>query len=488
MISKLHVFLFIPLFLFLSISPLNADTSNDATHTLTDIIVNNDISKGWVSFEFNSLDGQSPIRRTEQRFPDRIIISLLDTKLGGDLRNGLFYENLFCVTERGINRLVVRQLDDPPKVRMTLYLNHKLDSFVESMNDTVATLRLFSDDMPLDYAAPMLASIDGLTTPADELDELIYKKVHEDLKSSGSDIDKQIDSLQKYILRSNASQNTMTLSEPVSKYRIQAGDLLDIFITDEPEFRTSAKVRPDGYITYQLLGDVVAEGLTPTELSMILKSRLMSDYFNYEIVLTVSVVDYVPSRVFLIGGIPQAGPIKYVKGMTVLDTLGHFEYKSLDLANVAIIRKGIGRIEINIEEILMGDIDQNVELLPNDYILVPPVEYVRVMVFGKVRLPGLYNVLDDSRVLDAVAIAGGFANRCDIRNVFVLREHGDAFERIEIDLRQFKEEIDDTQNIFLQDRDIIFIPEVDRMDWDKILKTLQQSSMVFYDFRRTLDY
>jgi protein involved in polysaccharide export with SLBB domain len=97
-------------------------------------------------------------------------------------------------------------------------------------------------------------------------------------------------------------------------------------------------------------------------------------------------------------------------------------------------------------------------------------------------------VQDDSRILDAVASAGGFANRCDIRHIFVLREHGDSFERIELDLRQFKEEVDETQNIFLQDRDIIFIPEVGRVDWDKVLQTLQQSSMVFYDFRRTLDY
>lgn len=491
MIIRRLAFLFIPLFLFLLISPLNADTQKNATHTLTDIVVNNDVSKGWVSFEFDSIDGHSPIRRTEQKFPNRIIISLLDTKLGGDLRNGLFYENLFAIQDRGISKLIVRQITDPPSIRMTLHLNQKLDSFVESMNDTVATLRLFSEDMPFDYAAPMLASKDGLTTPADELDQLIYNEVHKNLTKSGSDIDKQINSLEKYINRSNQkiTQETNLLNETVSKYRIQAGDSLDIFITDEPDFRTAAKVRPDGYFTYPLLGDVIAEGLTPNELAMILKSRLMSEYFKYEIVLTVAVVDYVPSKVYLIGGIAQAGPIKYTKGMTVLDTLGHFDYTSLDLANVAIIRKGAGRIEINIDEILKGDISQNIELLPNDYILVPPIDYVRVMVFGKVKQPGLYKVQDDSRALDAIASAGGFANRCDIRNVFILREIGDnEFQRIEIDLRLFKEEVDDTQNLFLQDRDIIFIPEVGRMDWDKVLTTLQKSSLVFYDFRRTLEY
>lgn len=488
MMMKPQCFLFMALFVFLWVLPLSAETSNNAKHTLTNIIVNNDVSKGWVSFEFDSSDGKPPIRRIEQQFPDRIIITLPDTKLGGDLRNGLFYEKLFCSTDRGINRLIVKQLSDPPGIRMTLYLNQDLDSFIESLNNTVATLRLVSDDMPLDYAAPILASEDGITSPSDELDELIFRKVHEDLKSSGPDIDKQINTLEQYIHYSNTSQQEIISSEPVSKYRIQSGDSLEIFITDEPDFRASVKVRPDGYITYQLLGDVIAEGLTPYELSMILKSRLMGAYFNYEIALTVSVIDYVPSRVYLIGGTPQPGPIEYTKGMTVLDTLGHFEYQNLDLSNVAVIRKGEGRIPVNVEEILKGDIDQNIELLPNDYILVPPIDFVRVMVFGKVRLPGLYNVQDDARIFDAVAVAGGFANRCDIRHIFVLREHGDSFERIELDLRQFKDEVDETQNIALQDRDIIFIPEVGRVDWDNVLRTLQQSSMVFYDFRRTLDY
>ncbi|MFH1514220.1 MAG: hypothetical protein ABIG42_02040, partial [bacterium] len=187
MIRKPHIILLIPLFLVLFSLPLKADNSNVASHTLKDIVVNNNSSEGWVSFEFDSSSNKPLIRQTRQLFPDRIIITLWDTKLGADLRNGLFYENLFSVSKRGIAKLIVRQISDPPSVRLTLYLAENLNSFIENLNPTIATLRLTSDDIQKEYSAPLIADKDGLRSPADELDELIYRKVHQDLKSSGPD-------------------------------------------------------------------------------------------------------------------------------------------------------------------------------------------------------------------------------------------------------------------------------------------------------------
>lgn len=487
MIRKSRIFIIIPLFLMLFALPLKAGNSPVASHILMDINVNNDPSKGWVSFEFDANQEKPLIRQARQLFPDRIIITLWDTKLDPDLRNGLFYENLFSVSKRGIAKLNVRQISDPPSVRLTLYLAQNLNSYIENLNPTIATLHLTSDDLEGVYSAPLIADKDLLKSPADELDELIYRKVHQDLNLSGSDIDMQLNTLEAMIEKSTAEMNTGQESQGKSKYRIQSGDSLDIYIIDEPDFRAAAKVRPDGYITYPILGDVIAEGLTPSELAMVLKSRLMDRYFNYEIALTVNVVDYVPAKVYLIGASPQAGPVQYTKGMTVLDMLGKFDPEELDLEKVAVIRKGEGRIEVDLNAILMGDIEQNIELLPRDYIFVPQKEVFRAMVFGKVRQPGMFKIPDDAKVMDAIGLAGGFAARCDIRHIFILREHGDDYERIELDLRQFKEDIDETQNVLLQDRDIIFVPEVGRPDWDRVLNTLQQSSIIFYDFRRTLD-
>ena len=50
------------------------------------------------------------------------------------------------------------------------------------------------------------------------------------------------------------------------QYRIRAGDELDIKFFYTPELNETASVRPDGFISLQLLDDVRVAGLTPAEL------------------------------------------------------------------------------------------------------------------------------------------------------------------------------------------------------------------------------
>jgi polysaccharide export outer membrane protein len=487
---KPQIILFCATFMILLMVPSAGDPGRVAQNVLTDIMVNNDPQSGWVSFEFDSSTVKPPIRRVEQKFPDRLIITLPDTRIGGDLRDGLFYEKLFCADSRDIVKLIVNQIDDPPSVRLTLFLNQPLNSYVEDFGEKIATLHLTSETVPLeDVPLRLVANADSTTMPAEDIDELIRKKVHEDLPAIGGDIDQQMKTVEEIMTLGKQNPDFQQMqSEPSTKYRIQAGDKLIITVLSEPDFTATVAVRPDGYITYTLLGDVVAEGLTPTELAMILKNRLMPMYFNYEITLTVSVIDYTPTNIYLIGNIPAAGPVIYRKGMTILDVMSNFDREKVDITDVSIIRKGIGKIPVNLDAVLKGDIDQNIELLPHDYVLFPSKDLIRVMVFGKVRQPGMFKVQNDSRVYDAIASAGGYTDRCNIKSIFILRENGENTERLQVDLRKFHEVLDTSQNVLLQDRDIIFVPETSRTDWQKVLDTLQQSSMTFYDWRRTLDF
>ena len=487
---KPQIVLFCAIFMILLMVPSVADPGRTAQNVLTDIMVNNDPQSGWVSFEFDSASAKPPIRRVEQKFPDRLIITLPDTRIGGDLREGLFYEKLFCADSREIVKLVVNQIDDPPSVRLTLFLSQPLNSYIEDFGEKIATLHLTSGTIPPDdVPLRLVADANGTVMSADDIDELIRKKVHEDLPAIGGDIDQQMKAVEEIVTLGKQSPDYQQMQpESTTKYRIQAGDRLVVTVLSEPDFTATVAVRPDGYITYTLLGDVIAEGLTPTELAMILKNRLMPMYFNYEITLTVSVIDYTPSNVYLIGNVPQAGPVIYRKGMTILDVIGNFDREKVDITDVSVIRKGVGTIPVNLDAVLKGDIDQNIELLPHDYILFPSRDLIRVMVFGKVRQPGMFKVQNDSRVYDAIASAGGYTDRCNIKSIFILRENGDNTERLQVDLRKFHEELDISQNIQLQDRDIIFVPETSRTDWQKVLDLLQESSMALYDWRRTLDF
>jgi len=477
-ISMIFLFMALPIF------PIYADNAIGDVHKLTNIIINNDVSNGSISLEFADEDNVPEIQKIDQNFPERVLMVLPNSIISGDLRPGLFYQTLYTTTDYGIKKLYLSQFQNPPTVIVTLYLEKELFSKVENMNEHVAVLHISDQEIQERYGGKLIASEEGLKSPADRLDEIISTKVNEKLKAVSGDIDQQIKLLEETLddLKRISLEKPSVSTKQGDRYRIQVGDKLDISIVGEPDFQRNVIVRPDGFISYPLLGDVVAEGLTPEELAMILKSRLMKAYFNYDLALSVTVIEYMPSQVYLLGNFAQAGPVEFRKGMTLLDILGRFDRNEVDLNNVSVIRKGKGKYDVNLTDVLKGDIEQNIELMPNDYIVLTSNEYVRIMVMGKVRLPGLYKIRSDSRIYDAIASAGGVSDRCDIRHVLILREKDGVPEKMEVNLRKFTEELDISQNLLLSDRDIIFVPEIDRVDWDRVLTVLQRAGSVIYDY------
>src|SRR6185312_5744135 len=64
--------------------------------------------------------------------------------------------------------------------------------------------------------------------------------------------------------------------EAVANYHIGVDDQLQITVWQNPELSVSVPVRPDGKITVPLIGDVLAGGQTPTEVSGEIQEKLKS--------------------------------------------------------------------------------------------------------------------------------------------------------------------------------------------------------------------
>ena len=60
----------------------------------------------------------------------------------------------------------------------------------------------------------------------------------------------------------------------VDTYRIAVSDQLAINVWKNPELSVSSPVRPDGRVSMPLIGDVMAAGRTPEELSQIIENEL----------------------------------------------------------------------------------------------------------------------------------------------------------------------------------------------------------------------
>lgn len=115
-----------------------------------------------------------------------------------------------------------------------------------------------------------------------------------------------------------------------------------------------------------------------------------------------------------------------------------------------------------------GNMEANLVLQPGDLIVVPE-EGSRVAVLGFVNKPGAYPIKEGDRVLDALVLAGGNAERGDVGNVSLIRQTGGPQPQIvRLDLRRAMQG-DMNQNPVLQDRDVVYVAEVGTPDPQKVL-------------------
>ena len=87
--------------------------------------------------------------------------------------------------------------------------------------------------------------------------------------------------------------------ERVLRYRLRAGDVLDLTFPFTPEFDQKVSIQPDGYITLRGVGDVRAEGQTIPELTRALQTAYTK--ILHDPVISVDLKDF-EKPYFIVGG------------------------------------------------------------------------------------------------------------------------------------------------------------------------------------------
>ncbi len=160
-----------------------------------------------------------------------------------------------------------------------------------------------------------------------------------------------------------------------SPYLIGPSDVLDIYVWKEPELTREVIVMPDGRITYPLIGQLMAQGMTVAELRDRITEKLNTYVTTPEV--TVIVKQTLSQRIYVIGKVNGPGPYSLEPNMTVLQALaaagGFAEWA--DEKNVLIVRRegrNENQMHFNYKDYISGkNMAQNILLRPNDTIVVP---------------------------------------------------------------------------------------------------------------------
>jgi polysaccharide export outer membrane protein len=162
------------------------------------------------------------------------------------------------------------------------------------------------------------------------------------------------------------------------EYHIQPMDVLTISVHGQPDMTTKTRVTTDGYISFPLLGKVMAGGQTVQDLEGSLKAALEKSYLVSAQVL-VFIEQYHPRKVSLVGEVMKPGKydLPEEKEITLLEAIalaGGFT-KDASIGSIKIMRKENGKqviIKVNVRDITVnGRKDKDIVLQPDDAIVVP---------------------------------------------------------------------------------------------------------------------
>lgn len=159
------------------------------------------------------------------------------------------------------------------------------------------------------------------------------------------------------------------------EYKIGPQDVLKIDVWKEDQLTRTVPVRPDGKITLPLINDVQASGLTPLELSTVLRDSLKKFINEPQVTVTVSEIN--SRRIYVTGEVVRAGAFALLPHMTVLQALsvcGGFTQFARE-KNIYVLRTVNGaqeKLPFNYRDTVNGKKpEQNIELQPGDVVVVP---------------------------------------------------------------------------------------------------------------------
>ncbi len=162
------------------------------------------------------------------------------------------------------------------------------------------------------------------------------------------------------------------------EYIIGPSDLVRVTVWGNPDLTTETRVRPDGTMTVQLVGDMRAAGRTPSDMKKELTQRYSSYIKQEALNVTVGVVEVRSYEFTVSGNAERPGRYGANNYITVLEavTMAGGPNRFAETKRIRILRRSQGgnvrQIPIDYETLKKGErLDQNIVVLSGDTIVIP---------------------------------------------------------------------------------------------------------------------
>jgi|307.fasta_scaffold257449_2 polysaccharide export outer membrane protein len=158
-------------------------------------------------------------------------------------------------------------------------------------------------------------------------------------------------------------------------YRMGPEDVLDIAVWKEEALKKEVVVRPDGGMSFPLVGDLQAAGKTVVELRDELAKKLAK--FIPEPVVSVAVLRVASQKIYVIGRVNKPGDFTVGRYLDVLQALSMAGGLTpfADASDIRVMRRENGKqlvLPFDYSKVSRGEnLEQNIPLRTGDVIVVP---------------------------------------------------------------------------------------------------------------------
>jgi len=169
------------------------------------------------------------------------------------------------------------------------------------------------------------------------------------------------------------------------RYVLGATDQIQLMVRNGGNLSGGHSIRPDGFITLDLIGDIYVEGMTPMQAADAL-TKALQVYIN-DVDVVVRVTGFNSKKYYMFGETNGVGEHAFTGDVTVLSAFararGVTNRAAWDRIRLIRATRTTQQIfKINLAEIVKeGRWDTNVQLKANDIIYVPPTYLARVGYF-----------------------------------------------------------------------------------------------------------
>jgi polysaccharide export outer membrane protein len=274
-----------------------------------------------------------------------------------------------------------------------------------------------------------------------------------------------------------ATSTAGTAGDSSSGYALGPGDKILIRVTDLDEFKgfdeRPQRIEQNGEIRLPLVGRIRAGGRTIEQLETEITARLKR--YVHEPQVTVLVAEYESRPVSVFGAVDRPGVIQLEGPKTLWEVISlagglraevgdtiritrRIEQGELPLPNARVDETGQFLIaDVDVRSVMeMTNPDQNILIRPYDVISVSRANIVYVV--GDVQKAGGFVANGKLTVVQALALAGGFAPNANEKEARILRRQDGSEKRVEIAVNLKKVLKGEHEDIALRPDDILFVP------------------------------